>query len=163
MYGLECAHHRQLLTAWALNEHTLLLSGLPFPRNPSVRDVYIDDLVVLSFLYFSDVRLEARAPSRFGVPTLCMTICRCRPTQTSEEDMSTVSLVPGLPLERPVSLMFTTMQIASAGVNRNVLKRLLAGCRREAFASVDVADIATPPCHFAGAVRSTKSYSTSSC
>ena len=48
VYTLECAHRRQLLAARALNERSLLIRGLPFPRTKTIGDVYVDDLVILS-------------------------------------------------------------------------------------------------------------------
>ena len=45
---LECAHRRHLLAARALNERSLLLRGLPFPRTKTIGDVYFDDLVILN-------------------------------------------------------------------------------------------------------------------
>ena len=55
----ECVHRRQLLAARALNERSLLLSGLPFSRMRTTGDVYIDDLVILSVLHFSDVHVDS--------------------------------------------------------------------------------------------------------
>ena len=47
VYTLESAHRRQLLAACALNERSLLIRGLPFPRTKTAGDMYIDDLVIL--------------------------------------------------------------------------------------------------------------------
>ena len=46
--ALECARRRQLLGARALHERSLLISGLSFTRTKTIRDVYIDDPVILS-------------------------------------------------------------------------------------------------------------------
>ena len=54
VYQYECAHRRQLLAARALNERSLLLRELPFPRTRTIGEVYIDDLVILSILHLSD-------------------------------------------------------------------------------------------------------------
>ena len=59
VYPLECAHRRQLLAARALNERSLLIRGLHFPRPKTIGDVYIDDLVILSVLQFSDVHVDS--------------------------------------------------------------------------------------------------------
>ena len=59
VYTLECAHRRQLLAARALNERSLLIRGLPSPRTKTIGDVYIDGLVILSVLQFSDVHVAA--------------------------------------------------------------------------------------------------------
>ena len=58
VYTLECAHRRQLLAAHALNERSLLIRGLP-SRTKTTGDVYIDGLVILSVLQFSDVHVAA--------------------------------------------------------------------------------------------------------
>ena len=55
---LDCAH-RQLLAARSLNERSPLVTGLPFSRTKTVADVYIDDLVILSVLQFSDVHVAS--------------------------------------------------------------------------------------------------------
>ena len=52
---LECAHRRQVPAVRALNERSLLIRGLPFPRMKTTGDENIDDLVILSVLQFSDV------------------------------------------------------------------------------------------------------------
>ena len=49
VYTLECARRRQLLAARAQNERSLLIRGLAFPRTKTIGDVYVDDLVILSF------------------------------------------------------------------------------------------------------------------
>ena len=49
IYRLECAHRRQLRAA----------RGLPFPRTKTIRDVSIDDLIILSVLHFSDVHVDS--------------------------------------------------------------------------------------------------------
>ena len=41
---------RHLLAARALNERSLLIRGLSFPRTKTIGDVYIDDLVILIVL-----------------------------------------------------------------------------------------------------------------
>ena len=51
VYTLECVHRRHLLGVRALNDRLLLFRG-----RPSMGDVYIDDLVILSVLQFSDVQ-----------------------------------------------------------------------------------------------------------
>ena len=59
-YTLECAHRRQVLAARAVHERSLLISGLPFPAHEDDwRRVFIDDLVILSVLHFSDVHLAS--------------------------------------------------------------------------------------------------------
>ena len=59
VYTLECAHRRQLLAARTLNERSLLIRGPPFPRTRTIGDVYIDDLVILTVLHFSDVHVDS--------------------------------------------------------------------------------------------------------
>ena len=59
VYTLECAHRRQLLAARALNERSLLVIGIPFPRTKTIRDVYIDDLVIVGVLQFADVHVDS--------------------------------------------------------------------------------------------------------
>ena len=59
VYTLECAHRRHLLAARALNERSLLIRGLHFPRTKTIGDVYIDDLVILSVLQFPNVHLDS--------------------------------------------------------------------------------------------------------
>ena len=56
VHTLECAHCRQLLAARALNERSLLLSGLSIPRTRT--DVYIGDLVILRALQFPEVHVD---------------------------------------------------------------------------------------------------------
>ena len=59
VHTLECAHRRQLLAARALNERSLLIGGLPFPRTKTIGDVYIDDFAILRVLQLSDVDVES--------------------------------------------------------------------------------------------------------
>ena len=59
VYMLKCAHRRQLLAARALNERSLLIRGLPFPRTKTIGDLHIDDLVILSALQFPDVHVAS--------------------------------------------------------------------------------------------------------
>ena len=54
---LECAHRRQLLAA--LNERSLSIRGLPFPRTQTTGDVRIDDLVVISALQLSVMHVKS--------------------------------------------------------------------------------------------------------
>ena len=55
VYNFLCGHRRQLLAAArGLNERSLLLRGPPFPRTKTIGDGFIDDLVILSVLHFSD-------------------------------------------------------------------------------------------------------------
>ena len=58
VYTLECVNRRQLLGARAQNERSLLITGLPFLRTKTI-DIYIDDLVILSILHFSDVHVDS--------------------------------------------------------------------------------------------------------
>ena len=56
--------HSNVLTAdncslRALNERSLLIRELLFPRTKTNGDVYIDDLVILSVLQFTDVRVDS--------------------------------------------------------------------------------------------------------
>ena len=52
VYTLECAHRRQLLAVRALNERSMLIRELPFPRAKTIEEVFLDDLVILSVLQF---------------------------------------------------------------------------------------------------------------
>ena len=76
VYTLECAHRRHVLAVCALNERPLLIRGLPFPRTKTIGDVYIDDLVILSVLQFSDVHVDSW-PSKCSVPMLCTISSKC--------------------------------------------------------------------------------------
>ena len=58
-FTLEFAHRRHFLLARALNERSLLIRGLPFPRTKTNGVVYIGDLVILSALQFSDVHVDS--------------------------------------------------------------------------------------------------------
>ena len=58
VYPLESAHRRQLFAWRALNERSLLIRGLPFPRTKKIGDVYIGDLVILSVAQFSNVHVD---------------------------------------------------------------------------------------------------------
>ena len=99
VFTLERAHRRQLLAVRALNGRSLWIRGPPFPRTKTMGDVFIDDLVILSVLQFSDVPwMSIRRPSKCSVPTLC-TISSTRPRmraslavhwrESSGEDTST--------------------------------------------------------------------------
>ena len=155
VYTLECAHRRQLLVARALHERSQLFRGLPFPRTKTMGDVYINDLVILSVLQFSNVHLlsspievqRADALYDFQKPTNAGMSGSTLSGEFWGGRLDGVSGTLGIPLERRVSLMLVTMLISATGANRNLLRRLLGGwtftlaLRREAFACLDMAHL----------------------
>ena len=59
VYTLECAHRRHLLAARALNERSLLIRGLPFPRTKTIGTCTSTTLSSSVFLQFSDVHVDS--------------------------------------------------------------------------------------------------------
>ena len=156
VYTLECVNRRQLLGARALNERSLLIRGLPFLRTKTI-DIYIDDLVILSILHFSDVHVDSspievqRADALYDFLQLPTSASKSGSTLLGEfwrGRLDGVSGTLGFPLTRRVSLMLITMLVAAVGVNRTLLERLLEGCafalafRRGAVVSFDVSHTA---------------------
>ena len=151
VHTLECARRRQLFAARALNERSLLIKGLPFPRTKTIGDVYIDDLVILSVLQSSDVHVASspievqradalydflQMPTNAGKPGSTLAASSGEGTSTALQALSD-SISSG---EFRSSRCWSLPQ-----VNRTPLRRLLGGWafalafRREAFACLDVA------------------------
>ena len=66
-----------------------MIRGLPFPRTKTIGDVYVDDLVILSVLHFSDVHcMSVRYPLKCSAPMLCTTSCRCQRVRASQSVLS---------------------------------------------------------------------------
>ena len=137
VYTLECVHRRQFLAARALNERSLSIGRLPFPRTKTIGDVHIDDLVILSVYAISQTCMSIRRPSKCSVPMLC-TISLPNAHKCGQVRQHTLGIILGgrlecisgtlgFPLERRVSLMLITMLVAAVGVNRTLLQRLLGG------------------------------------
>ena len=115
---------RTAVTAHALNRRSLLLGEPPFLRAATIGDVYMDGLVILSILHFSDVHAESRpievqrAVALYDFPQSRQTgkgggtLTGEGSTLTGEflgERSTGISGTPGFPLERRVSLMLTTI------------------------------------------------------
>ena len=120
----------------AQNERSLLTGGLPFPRTKTIGDVYIDDLVILSFLQFPDMHLDSsltevqRADALYDflqMPTKADKFCSGHSGEFGRGRLDGVSGTLGFPLERWFSLMLITMLIAAVGANRALVRRLLGG------------------------------------
>ena len=154
VHTLECTHRRQLLVARALNELFLLIRRPPFPHINTIGDVYIDDLVILSVLPFSNVHVASlpikvrRADALYDFLQMPTNVGKSGSTLTGEfwrGHLDRVAGTLGFPLERRVSLMLITMLVAATGANRTLFQRLLGGWafaltfRREAFACLGVA------------------------
>ena len=82
VYTLECAHRRLLLAARTLNERSLLIRGLPFPRTKTIGDVFFDDLFILSVLKFSNVLFHRQW--KCSEPMLCTISSRCLRMRASQ-------------------------------------------------------------------------------
>ena len=90
VHTLECAHRRQLLAARALNERSLLIRELTSPRTKKIGDGYMDDIVILSVLQFSDVHVDSspievqRADAVYGILPLPTNAGKSGSTPTGE-------------------------------------------------------------------------------
>ena len=145
VHTLECAHRRQILATRALNQRSLLVRGLPFPRTVTVGDVYIDVFVICSTLHFLDVYVRQSELSR---RMLCLISFYMTPRWHFGHAR--------IPPERRVSVMLITLLMAVVVGNRPDSLATLPGegafalaLRREVFASLDVSCTATatlPPC-----------------
>ena len=146
VFTLECAHRRQLLAAQTLNERSLLIRGLLFPRTKTIGDVFIDDLVILSVLQFSDVHVDSslievqRADALYDFLQMATNASKSGSTLAGEfwgGRLDGVSGTLGFPLECRVSLMLITMLVAAVGVSRTLLQRFLGGeCPRFSASSI---------------------------
>ena len=132
VYTLGCAHRRQLLAARALNERSLLIRGLPFPRTKTIGTyIYIYILMISSFsafLHFSDVLADSSPIEVQRADVL--TSCRCHKCGQVRQ------YTHGRVLVRTPGRRFRHA--------RMLLQRLLGGWalalafRREVFARLDV-------------------------
>ena len=161
---LERAHREHLLAPRALNERSLLIRGLSFPRTMMIGDVHIGDLVILGGLQSSDVHADSspfevqRADVLYDFLQLPTNAGKSGSTLAGEfwgVRLDGVSGTQGFPLALLLLLMLISMLVAAMGVNRMLLHRFLGGrafalaLRREVFASLDVssnAATALPPC-----------------
>ena len=136
VYTLGCAHRRQLLSARALHERSLLIRGPPIPAHKDDwRRMYRRSFHPQRFCNFPTCILIHR-PSNCSEPRLCMTSFRCTRMRRSRSVHSRelwggrldgVLGRLGFPLERRVSLMILLKGWAFS-----------FAFRREVFASLDV-------------------------
>ena len=98
--------------------------------------MYIDDLVILSVLQFSDVHVASspievqRADALYDFLQMPTNAGKSGSTLAVEfwgGHLDGVAGTLGFPLERRVSLMLITMLVASTGVNRTLFQRLFGG------------------------------------
>ena len=119
--------------------------------------MYIDDLVILSVLQFSDAHVASspievqRADALYDFLQMPTSAGKSGSTLAGEfwgGHLDGVAGTLGFPLERRVSLMLITMLVAATGVSRTLLQRLFGACTviiaflREAFVCLDVAHAA---------------------
>ena len=131
-YTLGCAHRRQLPAA--LNERSLLVCEVAFPRTKTPGDVFIDVLVVSSVVLFLDVHvdsppIEVRRANAihdvFQMPTNANKPGRTFSEESRGRRLDRVSGTLGFTLESRVLRMGCTIFVTAVGRSRMLLRRLL--------------------------------------
>ena len=82
-YTLECAHHRHLLAARALNERSWLIRVLPFPHTQR-RLGTCTPTILSSSVFLQFFSMSIRRPSKCNEPMLYMISSRCLRTPASQ-------------------------------------------------------------------------------